>query len=31
MRRLGLVAADGPLRLARRGWRVADEVAAAFL
>jgi oxygen-independent coproporphyrinogen-3 oxidase len=31
MRALGLVAADGPLRLARRGWRVADEVAAAFL
>ncbi len=31
MRGLGLVAPDGPLRLARRGWRVADEVAAAFL
>lgn len=31
MRSLGLVAAEGRLRLARRGWRVADEVAAAFL
>jgi oxygen-independent coproporphyrinogen-3 oxidase len=31
MRALGLVVVDGRLRLARRGWRVADEVAAAFL
>lgn len=31
MRGLGLLASDAPLRLARRGWRVADEVAAAFL
>jgi oxygen-independent coproporphyrinogen-3 oxidase len=31
MRALGLVASEAPLRLARRGWRVADEVAAAFL
>jgi oxygen-independent coproporphyrinogen-3 oxidase len=31
MRGLGLIASDGPLRLARRGWRVADEVASAFL
>jgi oxygen-independent coproporphyrinogen-3 oxidase len=31
MRGLGLLAADAPLRLARRGWRVADEVASAFL
>ncbi len=31
LRASGLVAPDGRLRLARRGWRVADEVAAAFL
>jgi oxygen-independent coproporphyrinogen-3 oxidase len=31
LRALRLVAPDGRLRLARRGWRVADEVAAAFL
>ena len=27
----GFVRTDGRLRLARRGWRVADEVSAAFL
>jgi oxygen-independent coproporphyrinogen-3 oxidase len=31
MRALGLLASDAPLRLARRGCRIADEVAAAFL
>jgi len=31
LRTLGFVAPGGRLRLSRRGWRVADEVAAAFL
>jgi oxygen-independent coproporphyrinogen-3 oxidase len=31
LRAQGLVAAEGRLRLSRRGWRVADEVAATFL
>ena len=31
LRALGFVASGGRLRLSRRGWRVADEVAAAFL
>lgn len=31
LRRMRVVAPDGRLRLARRGWRVADEVSAAFL
>jgi len=31
LRALGVVASEGRLRLSRRGWRVADEVAAAFL
>jgi oxygen-independent coproporphyrinogen-3 oxidase len=31
LRALGMIEPRGPLRLARRGWRVADEVAAAFV